>query len=254
MEINNKQINPVQYRSTADNSAGSEKATDELKQHMAERNTAERIIPSPPVNYGDKALSLQHDVPAKISAETKKEIANRMERFSQYVNKDTEQTKTALSTSFSEFERFKNIQSSKSPDLDLTGLDLTLQDGDLKLTSNKLTAEQLSLLETEVAKNSNLHQAMTSLFENMADMTNYVKQTFSSHQTDNYDEISAENLEGRVGLNQLVNNVDAEFDRANYAEEYYKDSTFEQRLEIINTFELTESILDTVPSRINIQV
>ncbi|WP_141685366.1 hypothetical protein [Pseudoalteromonas luteoviolacea] len=134
-----------------------------------------------------------------------------------------EKTQSALKTSLDEFDKFKTEQASKNPGLDLSDLDLYQdKEGNLKLSSDKLSASQLNDLETALSGNEKLKDAFTQVHSGIVESLK-LKDSYQ------YSDLNSSSLNGSIRLNELTEQYSKQFHPEGFGQEY---KTLSERLNV----------------------
>ncbi|ESP91747.1 MULTISPECIES: hypothetical protein [Pseudoalteromonas] len=209
---------------------------------MMEINRSRNVTSQPAPTRGEqpalkqqlKGSQLQLEVPlnsakvtmqthVRVSKEDVKTAEDEAKRITLAYVDAMEKTHKALKTSLSEFEKFKTEQANKNPKLDLSDLDLYQdKEGDLKLNSGKLSASQITDLETALSGNEKLKDAFTQLHSGIVEGL----QLKDSYQ---YADLNASSLNGSIRLNELTEQYSKQFHFEGFGQEY---KTLSERLDV----------------------
>lgn len=193
------------------NQVFSQSQTKQADQHtlVKELNAAKPEVVNP-TSQAQVTFSVDHGISAEISKRLDEEVSQRTKKYIA----DMANTQAALSTSVDEFASFKAAQQAKTPQLDLSQLDLYQQkDGTLKLTGANLSASQLTELEQQIAGNQKLVDAFTELHDGIA---NGLKHRDSV----GYGDLRANDLRGSLRLNELTERYSNQFRPDGFGQDY----------------------------------
>ncbi|MCF6441716.1 hypothetical protein L1077_19965 [Pseudoalteromonas luteoviolacea] len=134
-----------------------------------------------------------------------------------------EKTQQALKTSLSEFDKFKAEQANQNPHLDLKDLDLYQdKEGNLKLSSGRLSSSQINDLEAALSGNEKLKDAFTQIHSGIVD-------SLKHRDSYLYADLNSSSLNGSIRLNELTQQYDKQFHPEGFGEEY---KTLSERLNV----------------------
>ena len=239
------QISPNNFIPTQNNlnNINQEQLSKQLKDYQVEpqkpsNNSNTNIID--PTTYKKKSMEAIEKTVAKLDEEFKQHL------------KEMEQTKTAMLTSYNEFNSFKEEQANLNPSLDLKDLDLYQEeDGTLKLSSSKLNSEQLALLELKINDNETLKQAMTDLHRGVALATNLARTSEEGLKQDDFVKVNAQDFVGTLRLNDLITSYTSKVEEKDIADNM---NTTEERIKKVSTLLMSGFLTQSVMPKVNILV
>ena len=239
------QISPNNFIPTQNNlnNINQEQLSKQLKDYQVEpqkpsNNSNTNIID--PTTYKKKSMEAIEKTVAKLDEEFKQHL------------KEMEQTKTAMLTSYNEFNSFKEEQANLNPSLDLKDLDLYQEeDGTLKLSSSKLNSEQLALLELKINDNETLKQAMTDLHRGVALATNLARTSEEGLKQDDFVKVNAQDFAGTLRLNDLITSYTSKVEEKDIADNM---NTTEERIKKVSTLLMSGFLTQSVMPKVNILV
>lgn len=171
--------------------------------------TASGSLPQEPISTSSAHLQTPEEKQAMELAITQaiNELSQKAQEAAKKYSQKVERTEPNILTAYQGFEQFKRDIQDEYGGIDLSNLDVSLEDGKLKLSSELLTDSQLSRFENNLAENDELSDVLKTM---LADITLLAR--YGPTQGFIIDETS-EVSNGALSLNDFINAYNDEFER-----------------------------------------
>lgn len=163
--------------------------------------------------HGSAQIESQEDTAARLAAQLNKFGRELTESMAEY-GKVSSRAEKSFIDSYKGFESFKEKMLSEQPDMnleDLEDLDVRLEDGKLRLSSETLSDKQLSSLEKQLTDDEELTQTLTSMLTDMTVLARFHPGQDERPAFKIDPEYNVE--EGVMSLNELVGAYNQSFER-----------------------------------------